>query len=219
MNKIILISISMALSLATAIPACSQPPAPAKPAATAPAAQTSPAKPVDNATSSAQPQQPATPPQPRVEKPTSFESATFSSDKYGLSIKYPKSWIKKEVSGDFVFTVARTEEMVADTLLVRVIPKASDPVAAINDTLTQYPGFKGFTGGAKLDSSAPTTFGDSRISATEARLTLKVLSYTIHIYGLAMDRVDNTIVVMGFTAGEVSQQDLLKEIAQTITFK
>lgn len=221
MSKVIFVSLCMVLLILSVYPACSQPVQPATPAkaatpAEAPKAPT--ANPVSTIVPSAQPQQPvAQPPQP-VEKPTSFQSVLYSDDKYGYSIKYPKGWIKKDVSGDIIFWVMKTEVMTADSVYIRVIPKTADYVKAIKESLNLYPGLQGFIISPKLDSSGATATS-SNTSAYEAKLTVTVSTYTLRIYGLAVDKGDNTIVVIGLTAGEGNQIDLLKEIAQTITFK
>jgi hypothetical protein len=219
MKKVIFISIAIALLSITMISACSQPAQPAaatKPAAASetpktPAPATPPAAPVQ------QPQQPVAQPQQPVEKPTSFESALYTNDKYGFSIKYPKKWVKKDATGDMVFWITSTEQMTADVAFVRVIPKTADYAKAIKESLDQYPGFQGLTAGAKFDSSGATTLPGTKTPAFDGWLTFKVMMYTAHVYGLAVDKGDNTIIAVGATVGEA--QDLVKEIAQTLTLK
>jgi hypothetical protein len=218
MKKVIYLVICMALLFTTMMTACSQPAQPAAPAK--PAAATEAPKPVAPAPAApvVPPQQPAAQPQP-VEKPTSFESAAYSNDKYGFTLKYPKKWIKKDASGDMVFWVTASEQITGDAAWVSVIPKTADYTGAMKESLSQYPGFMGLTGNAKFVAVTPITLADGKTAANESTAAFKVMTYNPTVYGLAIDKGTNTIIVMGVTVGDAGQLGLLKELAQTITFK
>ena len=222
MNRVIYVSLCMVLLIMAVCPACSQPAqptTPAKPATPAEAPKAPIANPAYTAVPPAQPQQPAVQPPQHVERPTSFQSVLYSDDKYDFSIKYPKGWIKKEVWNDIVFWASRSEEVDTDSIYICVVTKTADYANLIKECLSKYPNTQGFNGKITEDPGAAITLADGKTQAFEAKLSRQILTYDISSYGLALDKGANTIVVMGVTTGGQKQQDLLKEIAQTITLK
>lgn len=215
----------MVLLIIAVCPACSQPAqstTPAKPATPAEAPKTPTANPASTTVPPAQPQQPAAQPLQPVERPTSFQSVLYSDDKYGFSIKYPKGWIKNEVWNDIVFWASRSEDVATDSIYICVVTKTTDYANLIKECLRKYPNIQGFSGKITEDPGAAITLADGKTQAFEAKISLEIEAldyYRISSYGLAVDKGANTIVVMGVTTGEQKQQDLLKEIAQTITLK
>jgi pyruvate/2-oxoglutarate dehydrogenase complex dihydrolipoamide acyltransferase (E2) component len=213
MKKLVFITLCVLLMAVVIFPAC----APAKPAAT-----TEPQKPAAATTEPATPApaQPAVvePPKP-VEKPTSFNAATYSNDKNGFSLKYPKGWVVKDTAGDIVLDASVTQEPQSDTVIIYVIPKAADLTRVTKDCMDNYPVFKGFGAKAAVDSTAAVKLADGKTSATETILRTTVAIYDLYTYCLAVNKGDVSIIVLCNTVGGLENKALVKEIARTLTIK
>lgn len=154
-----------------------------------------------------------------MEKPTSFNAATYSNDKNGFSLKYPKGWVVKDTAGDIVLDASVTQEPQSDTVIIYVIPKAADLTRVTKDCMDNYPVFKGFGAKAAVDSTAAVKLADGKTSATETILRTTVAIYDLYTYCLAVNKGDVSIIVLCNTVGGLENKALVKEIARTLTIK
>ncbi|MCX6006191.1 MAG: hypothetical protein NTZ34_02885, partial [Chloroflexi bacterium] len=126
----------------------------AKPATTTPPTTTTPAATTPPA-STATPQAPpatTTTPAAAPEVKTSYEATTYTNDKYGFSIKYPKSWITID-AGAYVFAAAADQGQTSDTLFILVVPAAADLSKAAKSNMEANPLMKKFDATAEIKSS------------------------------------------------------------------
>jgi hypothetical protein len=144
---------------------------------------------------------------------TSYEATTYTNDKYGFSILYPKSWTSEEakLSGGVLYVKG-------DKGLVYVAVRPSDPndwgstaMTFLQDLIKA--GGKDFTPG--IDSNNPVTFTDGK---TKGRMIMLSAAFGLAKGACAMVMKDgNAIIVLGGT--DPGQMDLYKEIGNTLSIK
>jgi hypothetical protein len=196
--------------------------APAKPAATAPstpptAPAATPATPAAPATTP-----PAAPAAPQVtQKPTSFESATYSNDQYGFNVRYPKSWANDKLIGEMVWRVAaQAGDLQSDGVAAAVVNKPADYGKAIKENADATLAASGVNAKTKLESINPTTLSDGKTPAMEAVLSAEIFGiYQLYVYALSTDKGEKTIATIGLTLKGDTNKALIKEIVQTLAVK
>jgi type IV secretory pathway VirB10-like protein len=205
---------------------CAPAAAPAEPKPVTPA----PATPSEQPKNSSQPQTqtPNLPPPPppitttpgAQEIRTSFEAITYTSDKYGFSLKYPKNWVKKEATGDVVLSIASSQDQTADSVNVSVISEVNDIAAAAKNAIDNSDAFKQFNVKSKIESQKNVMLADGKTTAQEVILSAKIVIYDVYLYCVGVNAGGKTILVIGNTVESSSKnKELLQEIAKTLTIK
>jgi hypothetical protein len=200
--------------------------APAKPAAApaTPPAATTPAAPATTppAAPAATPAPAAPAPAPQVtQKPTSFESATYTNDQYGFTVRYPKSWANDKLIGEMVWRVAaQAGDLQSDAVAAAVVAKPADYGKAIRENVDATLAASGVNAKTKLESINPTTLSDGKTPAMEAVLSAEIFGmYQLYVYALSTDKGEKTIATIGLTLKGDSNKALIKEIVQTLAVK
>jgi len=158
---------------------------------------------------------PVTPPvaPPVVVKPTSFESAVYTNDTYGFSVKYPKAWeIGKASLPTSVFYAHGGDDMVY--IDVRPATNFKDASVALLADLIKA---KGLIVTPNVDLDKAATLADGKTAANEVLLSASVLFQTKNGYCFGLIKDGKAIIVM--TGLDPKKLDLFKEIAQTLTLK
>lgn len=203
---LVLILAVVAMSCAPAKP--TPPPEPPKPVepVTPPTPPTPPATPETPAVT------PPTPPAaPAVEIKTSYEAATYTDDKYGFSILYPKAWAKQEVKlkGGVFFAKG------GDDLVYVAVRPATNFKDASMTLLADLIALSGAAINPDFDSEAALTFADGKTKGTAILLSALFGSKKATVYGVLKD--GNAIMVM---CGTVKNNvELYKEIGSTLSVK
>ncbi len=144
---------------------------------------------------------------------TSYEATTYTNDKYGFSILYPKAWTSENVSlsGGVLYVKG-------DKGLVYVAVRPANPddwgstaMDFLKDLIKA--GGKDFTPG--IDSNDPVTFTDGK---TKGRMIVLSAAFGLAKGACAIVMKDgNAIIVLGAT--DPGQMVLYKEIANTLSVK
>ncbi|MBN1375078.1 MAG: hypothetical protein JXA01_02860 [Dehalococcoidia bacterium] len=187
-NRTMAIVTILVLALAIVAMSC----APAAPAATEPAkpAATEPAK-------------------------LSFEATTFTSDKNGYSMQYPKSWTVT-ANPDYDLMAKDGSETTADTLICVTLAKADDISKAAKDFLDNTPTFKQYNVKCDIKSTKETKLADGT-PAVQTEMFVQIIIYAVNIYVVGATKGDKTVLVYTYTFG--TKLDKIKEIANTLVFK
>ncbi len=144
---------------------------------------------------------------------TSYEATTYTNDKYGFSILYPKAWTSENVSlsGGVLYVKG-------DKGLVYVAVRPANPddwgstaMDFLKDLIKA--GGKDFT--PSIDSNDPVTFTDGK---TKGRMIVLSAAFGLAKGACAIVMKDgNAIIVLGAT--DPGQMVLYKEIANTLSVK
>ena len=144
---------------------------------------------------------------------TSYEATTYTNDKYGFSILYPKAWTSENVSlsGGVLYVKG-------DKGLVYVAVRPANPddwgstaMDFLKDLIKA--GGKDFTPG--IDSNDPVTFTDGK---TKGRMIVLSAAFGLAKGACAIVmKGGNAIIVLGAT--DPGQMVLYKEIANTLSVK
>jgi hypothetical protein len=211
------------LSLVVVLSACAPKPSavvpPAKPVETN--AQAAPAeKPPAVPSSAPAPVSPVAAPKADA-KPTSFESSTYNNDQYGFTVRYPKAWSNDALSGDMIMHVAaQAGDLQSDAAAAAVVNKPSDYGKAIKGAVDAILAASNVPAKTKVESVKATTLSDGKTPATEVVLSADILGmYELYVYALGADKGDKTIAAIGLTIKGDSSKALVREIAQTLSFK
>jgi hypothetical protein len=214
-NKALVVVTILVLVLAVIAISCAPV---AKPATTTPAATATPTATTPPASTTTPPAQPAAAATPLAapEVKTSYEAATYTNDKYGFSIKYPKSWIVKD-AGTYALSADVDGTISANSLIVTAIPAAKDLSKAAKDVLDSYPSIKMLGGNATVDSTKTATLADGKTPCTQTELSAIVAVYSVYCYSVGVTKGDNSILVVAYTMS--GDKKLVQEIANTLVFK
>ncbi len=144
---------------------------------------------------------------------TSYEATTYTNDKYGFSILYPKAWTSENVSLSGGVLYAK-----GDKGLVYVAVRPANPddwgstaMDFLKDLIKA--GGKDFTPG--IDSNDPVTFTDGK---TKGRMIVLSAAFGLAKGACAIVmKGGNAIIVLGAT--DPGQMVLYKEIANTLSVK
>jgi hypothetical protein len=221
-NKALAILAVLVLALAIVAMACAPAakPAPATPpASSTPPAATPPATPP---TPPGGPTPTPTTPAPAAGKAASWgESNVFTSDQYGVSFQYPKSWVKAgSLSGDAIYIVLASTAQGADNANIAVIADSADVGAAVKASFEATPALAGLGVKMTIDSNKKTTLADGKTVATELVMSAKVMGiYDLYSYVLAISKGGKLIYAAGNTLGTDSQKAIVKEIAASLAVK
>ncbi len=206
-------------------PSATPPAQPADTGVPATPAETPPATPAAETPTVTPPaEQPAAPPDsaPQViEKPTSFEAATYSNDQYGFTMRYPKSWSNEKLLADTVMRVAaKAGDIQADAAAAAVVDKPADYGKAIREAVDETLAASGVPVKTKIETINATTLSDGITPATEAVLSADVYGmYQLYIYALGTDKGEKTIAAIGLTIMGDTNKALVKEIVRTLAVK
>jgi hypothetical protein len=214
-NKTVLIIIMIVLLVSLILPAC----APAKPAATPPAAPaaTTPAAP---ATTPAAPAAtiPAAPASgTTASKALSFTPETYTNDELGFTWQYPKTWIKGELSGNYVFIRLSDSSENADTAGIIVVPETSDFAKTLTTEFEADPGLYGSK--VTVGPVKTTKLADGKTTASEAIVTATVMGFDLYAYTVGINKGGKTIIAFGATLGGGAKQALMEEMSKTLAVK
>jgi hypothetical protein len=166
------------------------------------------------ATSSAPPSTPSVTPA-LIAKPVSWgDSATYTNDTYNISFMYPKTWVKKDPSGDQVYTVAVSSAEGADNASLTVVAKTDDIAKAVK---VQYD-IALSSAGVQCDivSANPITLADGKTPATEVSVVANIGEAKLSGYALAISKDSKLIFITVSTFGDAEKQAFVKEIASTL---
>ena len=217
-NKALVIVTILVLVLSVVAMSCAPAAAPAaKPATTAPAATTTPATTPPATTST--PPTPPTPPAataPAAPAKLSFEANTFTSDKYGFSLQYPKAWTVTPTA-PYEFYAKSGAETTDDVACAVVLPKSTDIAAAAKDYLDNTETFKKYSVKCDIVSQKQGTLADGKTPCTQAVLHVTVIIYSINIYAVGANKGDNLVLTIAYTFG--TKTDKIQEICNSLTFK
>lgn len=169
------------------------------------------------ATPSQQANTPAVPAQTPVEKPTSFEAATYTNDDVGFSVKYPNNWTKTDAQGSQVLRVSANNRPAEDMLWVHVLPATADIALTVTGLLD-----KAYAISTTIASNKLVTLSDGKTEAREIILNgiLQTTSQAQrYIFCLGTNYSDKTILVITSTANVDGDNALIEEIARTLTLK
>jgi hypothetical protein len=151
--------------------------------------------------------------------PLSFEAATYTNDANGVTMQYPKSWVKVDLAPDVIFRVAASTAQGADLVGVTVIPEAADFGKAMKDAFDNDPVLKSLGVKMNVDSSKATTLADGKTPANEAIVSAKIMGMDLYGYCFGINKGGKTIAVTGATLAGDKNKALMKEIAQTLAAK
>jgi len=215
-SVLVLVLALVAVACAPAAPATTPAAPPATTPATPPAAP--PAPPETPATPPAPPAETPAPPAPPavVEKPLSFETATFTDDVNGISFQYPKSWkIAAKPYENAIFYANDGGTPLPNLVFVDVRPSTSVKDSAVAG-LRDFIAAKGVQADPKVDATGEVTLPDGS-KATEVAISVTVLFQTKKGYAIGVIKDGKSIVV---SAGiDPGKMDLFKEIAQSLRVK
>jgi hypothetical protein len=160
-------------------------------------------------------EQPATPPAAGT---LSFTPATYTSDKYGFSIQYPKDWGEN--------TGLVNEIVVAAFSASAGLPGVSLSVADADGPLTadsivaQINSLPSHSGAQVTSDITPTTLADGT-PASQYALTYKFQAYEIKAFGVSADKDGKRIRAWVWTIDSFSPYDeaLFSEVAHTLSVK
>jgi len=158
---------------------------------------------------------PAATPSTAPAKPA-VELATFTSDQYGFSVQYPKSWTPVTKEGYELFATDGTETT-ADTVFVAVVPKAADLANAAKDYLDNSPTFKKYDVKCDIVSQKQATLADGKTPCTQAVLHVTIIIYSINIYAVGATKGDNSVLAIAYTFGTKTEK--IQEICNSLIFK
>ncbi len=225
-SKALIAVVGIILTVSLFMWSCTPATAPAEPKPTTPTPSTSGEQPKSGTQPGSQTPNLPPPPPPVNTTPatqeikTSFEANTYTSDKYGFSLKYPKNWVKKEAVGDTVLSIASSQDQTADAVNVSVIAEAPDIAAAAKNAIDNSDAFKQFNAKCKIESQKSITLADGKTPAQEVIFSAKIVIYDVYIYCLGVNAGGKTILVIGNTVESSSKnKDLLQEIARTLIIK
>ncbi len=170
-----------------------------------------------------QTQQPTTPP-PQQTQPTtppakqlSYEAKTYTNDKYGFSVQYPKDWVpRNELVNEIVvaaFGVSAAIPGMSISVADANAPLNADWIVAQTNSLPD-------TSKGKVISFEPTTLSDGT-SAFKYVLTYNYQAFEIKSFGVAADKDGKRIRAWVWTIDAFSpyNEALFSEIAHTLSFK
>jgi hypothetical protein len=148
---------------------------------------------------------------------TSYLATTYTNDKYGFSIQYPKDWVPQP---EFVNNV-----VVAAFSVSAFIPGISISVADVDGPLTaewivaQTNSLPDTSGSTVTSDITPTTLDDGT-PASQYTLKYTYQSYEIQAFGVSTDRNNKRIRTWVWTIDAFAPYDetLFSEIAHTLTF-
>lgn len=209
-NKTVFISTMIVLLVSLILPAC----APAKPAATPPAAPaaTTPVAPAATI--------PAAPPSSTpASKALSFAPETYTNDELGFTWQYPKTWIKGDLSGNYVFIRLSDSSATADTAGITVVPETSDFAKTLTTEFEADPGLKPYGTKVTVGPVKTTKLADGKTTASEAIVTATVMGFDLYAYTVGINKGGKTIIAFGATLGGGAKQALMEEMSKTLAVK
>jgi hypothetical protein len=168
------------------------------------------------------PAETVTPPAETVTPPAagtlSFTPATYTSDKYGFSIQYPKDWVER--------TELVNKTVVAAFGVSGGIPGMSISVADADAPLTadwiiaQTNSLPDTSSGKVTSDITPTTLDDGT-PASQYTLKYNYQAYEIKAFGVSADKDGKRIRAFVWTIDSFSPYDeaLFSEIAHTLSVK
>lgn len=171
----------------------------------------------------AQTQQPATPPSQATQPTTptakqlSFEAKTYTNDKYGFSIQYPKEWVpRNELINEIVvaaFGVGAAVPGMSISVADANAPLTADWIVAQANSLPD-------TSKGNVTSFTPTTLNDGT-PAFKYALTYNYQAFEIKSFGIAADKDGKRIRAWVWTidAFYPYNENLFSEIVHTLSFK
>lgn len=215
-NKTVFISTMIVLLLSLILPAC----APAKPAATPPAAPaaTTPVEPVATTPAAPAATIPAAPPSSTpASKALSFAPETYTNDELGFTWQYPKTWIKGDLSGNYVFIRLSDSSATADTAGITVVPETSDFAKTLTTEFEADPALYGSK--VTVGPVKTTKLADGKTTASEAIVTATVMGFDLYAYTVGINKGGKTIIAFGATLGGGAKQALMEEMSKTLAVK
>ena len=215
-NKTVFISTMIVLLVSLILPAC----APAKPAATPPAAPaaTTPVAPVATTPAALAATIPAAPPSSTpASKALSFAPETYTNDELGFTWQYPKTWIKGDLSGNYVFIRLSDSSATADTAGITVVPETSDFAKTLTTEFEADPALYGSK--VTVGPVKTTKLADGKTTASEAIVTATVMGFDLYAYTVGINKGGKTIIAFGATLGGGAKQALMEEMSKTLAVK
>lgn len=215
-NKTVFISTMIVLLVSLILPAC----APAKPAATPPAAPaaTTPVAPVATTPAAPAATIPAAPPSSTpASKALSFAPETYTNDELGFTWQYPKTWIKGDLSGNYVFIRLSDSSATADTAGITVVPETSDFAKTLTTEFEADPALYGSK--VTVGPVKTTKLADGKTTASEAIVTATVMGFDLYAYTVGINKGGKTIIAFGATLGGGAKQALMEEMSKTLAVK
>ena len=209
-NKTVFISTMIVLLVSLILPAC----APAKPAATPPAA---PAATTPFAPAATIPVTPAS--STAASKALSFTPETYTNDELGFTWQYPKTWIKGNLSGNYVFIRLSDSSESADTAGIMVVPETSDFAKTLTTEFEADPGLKPYGTKVAVGPVKTTKLADGKTTAFEAIVTATVMGFDLYSYNVGTNKGGKTIIAFGATLGGAAKQALMEEMSKTLAVK
>ena len=218
-NKTVFISTMIVLLVSLILPAC----APAKPAATPPAAPAATAPATTAATIPAATPAATVPAAPAASTPASkalsFAPETYTNDELGFTWQYPKTWIKGELSGNYVFIRLSDSSENADTAGIMVVPETSDFAKTLTTEFEADPGLKMFGTKVAVGPIKTTKLADGKTTASEAIVTATIMGVDLYAYTVGTNKGGKTIIAFGATLGGGAKQALMEEMSKTLAVK
>jgi hypothetical protein len=156
---------------------------------------------------------------PVVEKPTSFESATYTDDANGFSFRYPKT-MKVVAKLPYATAVFYANDggapLPTDLVFVDVRPATSVKVAGVA-ALGDFVLAKGVSADVKVVSEKEVTLADGKTAATEIALSASVMFQ--NKVGSCLGVIKNGKAITVLAGIESKNADLYKEICSTLVVK